>query len=421
MNVSFWGAMLLLLLVAIVISIFPLLRVRQSDSVAYKTSNVQLHNDKLNELDLDLEEGRIDQAAYRIARQELDRELLIDAPVESKETAGQYYTTEAKKHPALALAIAVFIPTLSLLVYMQLGMHAEVQQAAVEAAAPAKKNMPSVEEMVAKLEKYLEENKGDLKDWVMLARSYKHLGRYGEAANAFAAAAEMQPGAQLILEQAEVVALMNGQKFNEEARELALKALALEPGNVNALWFSGVAEFQFANYRESIKHLSQLTSIAAQDPEVDRSIRFYIGEARDQLVAAGETVAPMDELLPPVKAVPVAGPASISVKIDISAEARNKFAATDVVFVYAKALKGPKMPLAAQKLTLADLPASVVLDDSMAMMEGMNLSAFEQVVVSARVTKTGAAIAQSGDYIGQITVDVASSAGVVINIDSPVP
>lgn len=67
------------------------------------------------------------------------------------------------------------------------------------------------------------------------------------------------------------------------------------------------------------------------------------------------------------------------------------------------------MPLAAQRLTLADLPATVVLDDNMAMVEGMNLSAFPRVIVSARVTKSGSAIAQSGDYIGEKVVDVAAS------------
>ena len=421
MNVSFWGAMLILLLVAIVITIFPLLRVRQSKSLAYKTSNIQLHEEKLNELNLDLEEDRIDQAAYKIARQELDRELLIDTPVESKETATLHYTAEAKKYPALALAIAVFIPTISLLVYMQLGMHAEVEQEAVAETA-AQKSMPSVDQMVAKLEKYLQENKGELKDWVMLGRSYKHLGRYGEAANAFAAATEIEQSPQVMLEYAEVVALMNGQRFNELARELSLKALVLAPDNVNALWFSGVAEFQFANYRESIKYLSQLSSVASNDPEVDRSIRSYISKAREQLIAAGETVATMDELLPAVKAAPVANMASIKVDIDISADARKNFNDADVVFVYAKALKGPKMPLAAQRLTLADLPTTVVLDDSMAMMEGMSLSAFKQVVVSARVTKTGAAIAQSGDFIGQVTVaDVTTSEKVTVNIDRLVP
>jgi cytochrome c-type biogenesis protein CcmH len=256
----------------------------------------------------------------------------------------------------------------------------------------------------------------------MLGRSYKYMGRYGEAANAFATASELEQNPQLMLEHAEVLALMNDQQFTEEARELVLRALALAPDNANTLWFAGIAEFQFGNYRQSIEYLSQLASVAAEEPEVDRSLRLYIGEARKQLIAAGETVASMDELLPPVKATAAASLVSLTVNIDVSDTVRQNFAGHDVVFVYAKALSGPKMPLAAQRLTLAELPATVVLDDSMAMVEGMNLSAFKQVVISARVSKTGTAIAESGDYIGERVVNDVTAAGeLTVSIDTLVP
>ncbi|MDH5766520.1 MAG: c-type cytochrome biogenesis protein CcmI [Gammaproteobacteria bacterium] len=417
MNVSFWGAMLTLLLIAIVLVIFPLIKIRQGRSVIYKTSNIQLHEEKINELNIDLQEGRIDQAAYKIARQELDRELLEDTPVESKQAAAHHYKAEAKKHPALALAIAVFLPTLSMLVYTQLGMHASSQQ---EMAATEEKQ-PSIDDMVARLEQYLESNKGELKDWVMLARSYKYLGRYGEAANAYIAANAIELNPQVMLEHAEVLALINDKKINDEARDLIMKALAMEPDNLNTLWFAGVAEFQFGNYHQSIEHLSRLSEAATQDPKVDNSIRYYIAHAREQLIAAGEEVASMEELLPKSQ-VAVAEHMRLQIKIDITDEARQKFVSNDVVFVYAKALQGPKMPLAAQRITLADLPATIVLDDTMGMVEGMNLSAFDQVVVSARISKAGTAIAQSGDYIGQATVeDVSATEGVSITIDSLVP
>ena len=73
-------------------------------------------------------------------------------------------------------------------------------------------------------------------------------------------------------------------------------------------------------------------------------------------------------------------------------------------------------------MTLAELPATIVLDDNMAMVDGMNLSAFPSVVVSARVTKSGSAIAQSGDYIGQVAVDYVTSPGELnIRIANMVP
>lgn len=415
MNISFWGAMLLLLLVAIAIVIFPLLRVRESKSVAYKASNVQLHEEKLNELNLDLQEGRIEPADYKIAKQELDRELLEDTPEESRETAALHYAGKAKTHPVLALVLAVFLPALSFLVYTQLGMHAASDQEVVV----AEEAEPSVEEMVVKLEQYLEANKGELKDWVMLGRSYKYLKRYGEAVNAYTAATELELNPQVLLEHAEVLALMNDQQFNAEARALVLKALEIAPDNVNTLWFAGVAEFQSGNYRQAIAHLSQLSAEAAQDAEVNRSIRFYIGKAREQLIAAGEEVASMEQLMP---APEPKAKVSLQVAIDVSDEVRKNFKASDVVFVYAKAMQGPKMPLAAERMTLADLPANIVLDESMGMVEGMNLAAFNQVVVSARVSKAGTAIAQSGDYIGQVMVDdVAAAKALSIKIDSLVP
>jgi len=419
MNISFWGAMLLMLLVAIVILVFPLLRVRESKSLAYKTSNIKLHEEKLKELDVDLEEGRIEQDDYKIARQELDRDLLEDIPLESKETASLHYTTEAKKQPVLALIIAISLPALSFLIYAQLGMHADSEEQQQQQQAMASDSAaPSMDQMVARLESYLKENEGEFKDWLMLARSYKHLKRYAEAANAYKKAGSFEANVQVMLEHAEVLIMTNGQQFNDEAYELSRKALELAPDNVNAVWFAGMAEFQFGKFRQSLDYFMRLSAVAAQDANFAKSLRFYVAEARQKLIEAGEEVASMDELMPSA----VAKMASLQVSINVSDEVRQKFAGDDVVFVYAKALTGPKMPLAAQRLTLAELPATVVLDDSMAMMEGMNMSAFKQILVSARVTKTGAAIAQSGDFIGQVTVnDVASAVNLTVNIDSQVP
>lgn len=417
MNISFWGGSVVLLLLAVVMVVFPLLRVRKSRSMAYKTSNIQLHEEKVKELDIDLREGRIDQEAYKLARQELDRELFGDTPIESKASAAEHYTQSPQKRPVVALVIAVLLPALSLLVYAQLGMHAST---APETAAE-NKALPSVEEMVLELEQYLEVNPGELQDWVMLGRAYKHTGRYGEAVNAFSTASSIEQNPQVMLEHAEAIALANGEKFNEESHALILKALEIEPYNGNALWFAGVAEYQFGNYRQSIEYLMLLSETAVEDPEVNRSIRIYIEKAREQLIAAGETVAGMEELLPR-QSVPAENSISLQVSVEVSEEARKNFAADAVVFVYAKAQQGPKMPLAAQRLRLSDLPASIVLDESMGMVEGMNLSAFNQVVVSARVSRSGGAIAESGDYIGEVVVDdVAATDNVAIRIDRRVP
>jgi cytochrome c-type biogenesis protein CcmH len=310
-----------------------------------------------------------------------------------------------------------------------------------EMAQPQTPKTPSVEAMTVKLEKYLQTNKGSVQDWTMLGRAYKYLKRYKDSIKAFDHALKLRSDPQLMLEKAEAIALLNGQKFNKEAFDLVMKAKSMEPDNVNVLWFAGVAEYQMGHYRASINDLSRLAAVAKADQAVDKSVRFYIGHARDKLVAKGEVVASVDKLLQVnAKSVPVPAPVqaqaqtpktkstaasgvTLHVAVSVSPDVRAKFSPGDTVFVYAKAAQGPPMPLAVQRLTLGALPAKVTLDDSMAMMAGMNLSAFPKVVVSARISRSGSAIAQSGDYIGEYKVnDVHSAKDVIsININKVVP
>ena len=425
MNILFWALLLLMLLVAVVILIYPLLRARYTDAIAYKDSNLGLYDDKLAELETDLGEGRIDHEQYQLARQEIDRELLLDIPTESRENASIHYASQIKRQPGLALMISVFLPMVALLVYMKLGMHASTDMQHAQAQAQVQTQQPrqagSLEDMTRSLAQRLQQQGGSQEEWAMLGRAYKHLGQYMMSVEAFEQANKIAPNAQLMIEQTESMALANSQRFTPEARALVMRALELEPDNLNVLWFAGVAEFQAGNYRSSIEHLSRLSDEAKKDPEVERSLRLYIDKARDQLLAAGEDIPTTDEIMgaSTVSSDVAASGANVQVKVDISSEVRSRFNPGDTVFVYAKAAAGPKMPLAAQRLTLAQLPATVTLDDSMAMMEGMNMSAFGSVVISARVTTTGSAIAKAGDYIGQFNVEDVSKAELVnIQIDT---
>ena len=434
MDIMFGAILIVMLLVAIGVLVYPLLKVRENDSLAYKDSNLNINNEKIKELDLDLKEGRIDQTFYKLAREELDKELLIDIPVESQQTSALHYTNTVKRRPVMALVVSVFIPMVALLLYLDLGTHAVSDETFV--ADQQTEKQPSVEDMATKLEAHIEKNGGTAEEWIMLGRAHKYLQRHELAADAFAVALEKDPdNAQLMLERAEMLALNNNRLFTDEATQLVEKAYELEPDNANVLWFAGVSAYQTGKYRLAIDRLLQLLPSVQGEDEVMRSVMGIVTNSREKLIAAGEDVPELDTLLA-IKQNSVAltpaveegesttEPASMSLRVmvDIKAEARGNFAADDLVFVYAKAKQGPRMPLAAQRITLADLPATVVLDDSMAMVAGMNLSAFDDLVISARVTKSGAAIAQSGDYVG--SVDVKSQSAIVdieVVIDSLIP
>ena len=445
MNITFWVLMILMLLLAIGLLVYPLLKARQYAPLAYKESNIKINDEKIKELDLDLEEGRIDQLYYRAAREELDRELLIDIPDVSTENAALHYTNAARRHPVLALVVSVFVPMMTMLLYLDLGMHNASDETFVATQQPSTKQtsqpstqQPSIEEMTRKLEQKIEKEGGTVQEWIMLGRSHKYLGNNQQAANAFAVALEQDPGnAQLMLERAEVLALSNDRVFSEDARALVIKAYELDPENPNALWFIGVAEFQQGNHRQAIKHLVKLLPMAGGEEEVMKSIVTIVSRSRQALVDAGEDVPELEQMLRieqmkadaqvaeaanPAPVTATASATSLQVAVDVDDKVRAKFNETDVVFVYAKAKQGPRMPLAATRLTLAELPVTVTLDDSMAMVEGMNLSAFDQLVVSARVSRTGSAIAQSGDYIGQLDVtDKSADVTLNVEIDTIVP
>ncbi len=449
MNILFWVLMILMLLMAIGLLVFPLLKARQYSALAYKDSNLKINDEKISELDLDLKEGRIDQHYYKAAREELDKELLIDIPVESKETAAEHYVNTARRHPALALTISVFVPTLVLLLYLDLGMHNASDEAFLASQQqPGQQQtgeQPSVEDMTRKLQAKIEKNGGSVEEWIMLGRAHKYLGENEQAADAFAVALEQdENNAQLMLERAEVLAISNNRMFADDSRALVLKAYELEPDNANTLWFAGVAEFQAGNHHKAIEHLTKLLPMVGGEEDVMKSIVGIVSQSRQALIAAGEDMPELEQILgtealmasanaaemaaadegaaEPAAATGTTSTTRLQVSVDVSEQVRQKFDANDIVFVYAKAKRGPRMPLAAERITLAALPAMIVLDDSMAMVEGMNLSAFDELVISARVSKTGSAIAQSGDYIGQIDIkDKKTGSAVNIIIDTVVP
>jgi len=448
MNVMFWLLICLMLLLVIGLLVYPILKVRQSSSIAYKDSNLNINNEKIKELDVDLAEGRIDRQFYKQAREELDKELLIDIPLENRENSGEHYIGTAKRQIVLAIMISIFVPALTFLLYLELGMHSASDKDFIASQQPVEVQ-PSIEEMTVQLEQRLQQQGGSVEDWIMLGRAHKYMGANELADKAFAVALEQDSNnAQLMLERAEVMALSKNRAFDNDARALVLKAYSLEPDNANTLWFAGVVEYQYGNFHQAIDHLKRLLPLASGEEDVMKSIVSIVSKSRSALVEAGEEMPALDQILgvqqlqaqSELRDSPVAGTAAtpvtanavvatsseksaanntavtrLQVLVDVSEQVRQKFDASDTVFVYAKAKQGPRMPLAAERLTLAALPATIVLDDSMAMVEGVSLSAFDEVVVSARVTKTGSAIAQSGDFIGQVDVN-GKQADVKLNI-----
>ena len=115
-----------------------------------------------------------------------------------------------------------------------------------------------------------------------------------------------------------------------------------------------------------------------------------------------------------------AGGATIRGTVRLAPALAMMAAPTDAVFIFARPAEGSRMPLAIVRKQVKDLPVDFVLDDSMAMSPGAKLSLFPQVVVSARVSKSGQAVPSAGDLSGQSAPIAPTASGLLIEINEVV-
>jgi cytochrome c-type biogenesis protein CcmH len=292
----------------------------------------------------------------------------------------------------------------------------------------ATKTMPQapqasqINAMVENLAKRMQENPEDAKGWLMLARSYKVLKRYDESLTAMRKAhALMGDTPDVLLQLADILAIVGHGRLQGEASDLIEKALKLEPENEMGLWLYGLALAEREQYTQAISVWQKLQLHYADQDANYLEIQNLINQAKQ---AIGQAVVPPKALADSSKAFDQTNTADKGIELTVQLDA--KFSTTvkpdDSVFIYAQALQGPKMPLAAVKKQVKDLPLNITLDDSMAMMPSRKLSSVDAVQIVARVSASGQAIAQSGEPIGKLETSTLVNHGVQnLIIDQVVP
>ena len=408
-----------MLLVACLFVLVPLLRYRRAATAVAATgadssgTNLAVLREQQAQLDADLAAQRIDVAQHRSARIELERRVLEEeASAEAAPRGGSTAT--------LAWVLALAVPLFAVGLYARLGSTAALQPAA--AAAPQVSSQ-DVEAMVAKLAKRMESQPDDPKGWTMLGRSYAAMQRFPESAKAYARAVALQPdNPQLLVDYADVLAAIAQSAAGEPTR-LITRALQLEPDNPKGLALAGSAAFERRDFAGAIAYWTKARSAVPPDSEFARSIDSSIAEAR---AAAGQAAAPVPAASATAQgaaAAPMAaaGAERIGGRVSVAPELAGRVTADDTVFIYARAAEGPRMPLAILRHKAGDLPLTFRLDDSLAMAPNMKLSNFSSVIVEARVSKSGEAVARSGDLRGQVGPVKPGSAELVLVIDSVQP
>lgn len=381
-------AMLAVALCAAVWMTRPLWRAQVSAGQRRRAANVAAYRQRLAELEADHAAGLIDAAAFAGLRQELDARVVLDA--EAPEAAA----TVGARRWALVSLLGVFALLLALGGYYQSGSWRVQQRIASAPAAPAEANTPALDEMLAALEKRLEERPGDVDGWALLGRSRVALQRYGEAVQAFATANTLTGGQRpdLLVDEGEALALSQ-RNLQGRPRELFDAALALDPQLGKALWYAGLAADEAGDAQGARRHWTQL---AQQD--LPDSLRAVLNER------LGTSSAPNAPAVAAATEANAEAGVVLKLAVRVAPELADKIPGDATLFVFARAQSGPPMPLAVFRGRAAQLPLDVRLDDSMAMTPELRLSQFPAWTVVARITRSGQPQAQSGDLQGSLTV-----------------
>lgn len=411
----------LMLATALVFILPTLLRKQSANTVHVQRDalNLEVLRDQLRELEADREAGAIDEAGYQTSRRELERRVAEDV-----RPGAQAIVSRGGK-PWTAIALAVSVPLLAGALYWSLGNRAGLDPSQVATISPQERITPQqINAMVEKLANRLKDTPDDAQGWSMLARSYTALGRFGEAADAYAHLAKLVPSnSEVLADYADALAVSHNKSLQGEPEKLINRALELDPKNVKALALAGGALFERRDYAGAVKQWRKIMVLIPPDSDFARSVASSITEATELQGApsAPLTGAANANEAPSTATAATASPSAgseISGTVELDSALRSQVSDTDTVFIFARAVDGPRFPLAVLRKQVKDLPVAFKLDDSMSMMPNAKLSNFTQVVVGARISKSGNATPGTGDLEGIVEPVKPGAKNLRIKIDS---
>ena len=378
----FWIAAIGLLLLALLILVPPLLRAQVVDKADDRQQqNIDIARDKKNALDFQLAQGELNQEEYDNTLHDLQTALALDLEnIESPDLRQQGRWT--------VWLLAVAIPILSFGLYFQFGEYGVIKNPAL-AEVPSDKQAQtqlsnlSIAEVENLIKQRIRKNPEDAEGWFILGKTYMAQQKFDKAITAYQRTYDLvgeEPGVMFSL--ADALAMQNDGAMQGEPEQLVIRGLEISPQDPTGLWLAGLAAEQRQDYKSAHASWTRLLPLIQDDPASKAEIR--------------ELIQVLEQRYPQLTAA-VSGGRVLNLSISLSDSIRQLAAPGDSVFVYAKAMDGPPMPLAVKRLSVRDLPAQVSLSNDDAMIPNMNLSAFARVIVGARVSISGNPVAQPGD------------------------
>lgn len=409
MTATFWLIVSAMTLCVLGLLLRPLLK-RPSAATNEQEKTLPVYRQQFSELEQDRANGLLTDDQYRTAKSELERRVLEEAGTTEAPAA---VTGGLVNLRFVALSLAMIIPAASAVLYWTLGNPAAMTYPTVSSAASQggpgddPQMADSLNQLIEQLRKKLEQNPNDGVGWGLLARSYMAMERYADAVPIFEKATKLDPNnASLLADYADALGVHQGRKLEGRPEALIQKSLKIEPHNVKALMLSGTLAYNRKDFARAAKEWEDArANLPADDQESADQLKASIVEAKRHLGGGPSmnmlAANPPMEQAKPAKPAAQSGPSrAITGKVVLGPSLAGKATLPDTLFVFAKDVAGPPMPVSIVRASKKDLPFTFRLDDSTSPMPSRKLSDIETVVIVARLSKSGKAMPESGDLEG---------------------
>jgi len=420
----FWMIAILFIVIALGLILPPLLRNKEHKTAKREEINISVYQDQLEELENDLANGTISQEQYAGAKLDIEKNLLDDVDLVEKASNGESSVPlNSKLSKVVAGVMVVVIPAVAVTLYGKWGAgEAGLDPENAVAEVSNEQHDLDIDQLLVQLEARLQAEPNDGEGWYMLARTYQFMQRYDDSVIAFERAIKLGGGqsADILANYADVRAMANGRMTDARTIEILEQALQIDPKHTKSLWLAGTTAYQTKEFKTALKYWERLYDALPEGGEERTQILANINEAKSLMGTPIMLQAPPQSANALVKNDSlITGVARITGSVGLANEISAKASPEDTVFIFARAVQGPKMPLAIVRKQVKDLPFEFVLDDSQAMSPQMKLSSFTHVIVGARVSKSGDAMPQAGDLEGfSDELALSSEASVSLVIDT---
>ncbi|MBO6702818.1 MAG: c-type cytochrome biogenesis protein CcmI [Pseudomonadales bacterium] len=373
---SFYLGALGLALLASVFVLLPLARSKQEETADRSDLNVSLYREHVGELGTD-------EDAEALTR-EAQKNLLLEADGQKDTTEAVNASPDKKPASRWLIGTALVLPVFAALIYFDAGIG---QGAMSDVELTERFETISMDDRIAyrrfvgQIERRASQKPDDPDLQFLLSRAYLNIEAYAASAEVMSGLVAQFPGDHNLLSQyAEVLYLKAGRKVDSEVDSAIDVALRANPHDVSMMEIRAIGAMQEGNEQTALAWFQKAldTGITGQRAELIRRAVARIGGVEETAVAASA--------------------AGRSLRVMVSKADEVAVSQASTVFVYARAANGPPAPLAVQRLPLARLPMEVTLNETMAMVPGMSLATFDEVVVIARISQSGQVTPSPGDY-----------------------